>query len=298
MRKIVLIALILLISILKSIAQTKTYVLATYTYSTNNRLQNLEPLADFLSQKTGLTIKAVSYPSVQTLISAIINDSVDFAMMNTSGYLVLQRNHPGKVLPLVNLDMGDSLITNYGGCLIATKQTGITSAKDLKRTKTNYSLALVNSSSTSGNLVPRLILNANGIADAEARFAVSYSGTHKKVVEDVLNGKAAIGGCGCPEVDSARKNLAFDASAIVIDSFNNIPLGPIVYRKKMDAYVIKAVANSLLTLHQTNSSVFIKFCDGWTEFKQAKRFKKVTDEDYNKFRKMFGNNKMLWKLIE
>ena len=297
MKKIVFAALAILLSS-HSIAQKKELILATYTYSTNNRLQNLEPLAGYLSQQTGLSIKAVSYPTVQALIAAIKNDSVDFAMMNTSGYLVLQKNNPGIVTPLVNLDMGNELFTNYAGCIIALKQSGISSIKELANAGKKYSLALVTASSTSGNLVPRLLLNDAGIADPAQKFTVSYSGTHKKVVEDVLGGKADIGGCGCAEVDSARKNQQFDDKAYVITSFNDIPLGPVVYNKKTGAAVVKKIATLLKKVHTTNPAVFSNFCNGWTEFKQAKRFKPVADKDYDRFRKMFGSNEALWALIQ
>jgi len=53
------------------------------------------------------------------------------------------------VLTLVNLDMGNSAITNYGGCLIASKKSGIQSIQDIA-TSREKSLALVNTSSTSG----------------------------------------------------------------------------------------------------------------------------------------------------
>ncbi|HEY6505610.1 MAG TPA: PhnD/SsuA/transferrin family substrate-binding protein [Chitinophagaceae bacterium] len=298
MKKILLAVFIIGAWLTQCKAQKKQYVFATYTYSANNRLQNLTPLTNLLSENSGLNIKAVSYPTVQALINAIRNDSVDFAMMNTSGYLVLQRNHPGIVFPLVNLDMGGSVFTNYGGCLIAGKQTGIMSVKDLQPKGKKYSLALVNSSSTSGNLVPRLLLNSTGITSAEASLAVDYSGTHKKVVEDVISGRADIGGCGCSEIDSARKYLDFDARAIVIDSFNDIPLGPVVYNKNLDTSITKSILNCLLAIHQNNKATFENFCNGWTEFKQAKQFKQVADKDYDSFRKMFGNNTQLWKLIE
>lgn len=298
MRKVLLIVFFISAGIIQCKAQKREYVFATYTYATNNRLKNLEPLMGFLSKQTGLNIKAVSYPTVQALINAIRNDSVDFAMMNTSGYLVLQRNHPNVVLPLVNLNMGSHSSTNYSGCLIAGKLEGVVSIKDLKAKAKKYSLALVASSSTSGNLVPRLLLNSNGMATAEASFAVDYSGTHKKVIEDVLNGRAAIGGCGCAEVDSARKYLAFDSKAVVIDSLNNIPLGPIVYNKKLDGSIARSIANQLLAVHESNNAVFNNFCDGWTEFKQATQFKRVTDKEYDRFRKLFGNNTQLWEMIE
>lgn len=297
MRKAFLLLVIICTLLIDMKAQPKEYVLATYTYATNNRLQSLEPLAALLTETTGLKFKAVSYPSVESLISAIINDSIDFAMMNTSGYMILQRNTPGVVTPLVNLDMGNATSTNYGGCLIASKQSKISSIKDIHK-QSNLSLALVNASSTSGNLVPRLLLNANNISDPESVLRVGYSGTHKKVVDDVLSGKADLGGCGCSEIDSARNIAMFQSKAVVIDSFNNIPLGPIVYQSRLHTEVVRSVSDQLLSLHKNAPAVFTAFCNGWTEFKQAVSFKTVTDDEYNAFRAMFGDNTKLWKLIE
>ncbi len=298
MKKIVSAFLVLLLLQTQGIAQKKELVLATYTYATNNRLQNLQPLAAYLSEQTGLTIKAVSYPTVQALLSAIKNDSVHFAMMNTSGYLVLQKNNAGKAIPLVNLSMGNQAVTNYAGCVIALKDKGITSVTELATANKKYSLALVAPSSTSGNLVPRLLLNEVGVADAEAKFSLSYSGTHRRVVEDVLNGKADVGGCGCAEVDSAKQHLQFNEKAIVVASFDDIPLGPVVYNKYVKKAVAKKVARLLENIHVNNPAVFSNFCSGWTEFKQAEQFKPVNDKDYDSFRKMFGDNEGLWKLIE
>lgn len=298
MKKIALLLLLLTGYTLQSNAQAKKLVFATYTYSTNNRLQNLEPLTHYLSQQTGYTIVAVSYPTVQALVSAIVNDSVDFAMMNTSGYLTLQRNNPSVAIPLVNLDMGNTVTTNYAGCLIANKQTGITNTRQLVNYKNKFTLSLVNPSSTSGNLVPRLLLNDNKIANPENYFAVSYLGSHRKVAEDMMNIPDGIGGCGCAEIDSVRKYAPFDSKVTILDSFNNIPLGPFVYKKRLDKKTVQVIDRELLQLHTKAPAIFTNFCAGWTEFKQARAFKKVTDKEYNQFRKMFGNNTQLWQLIE
>src|SRR5690606_16346161 len=59
------------ITFIKYNVKPSDIVFATYTYSTNNRLQNLEPLAEHLSSTTGLPIRAVSYPTVQALIEAV-----------------------------------------------------------------------------------------------------------------------------------------------------------------------------------------------------------------------------------
>lgn len=298
MKKLTILLLMLAGYTLQSNAQVKKLVFATYTYSTNNRLQNLEPLTEYLSQQTGYTIVAVSYPTVHALVSAIVNDSVDFAMMNTSGYLTLQRNNPGIATPLVNLDMGNTVTTNYAGCLIANKQTGITNTRQLVNDKNKFTLSLVNPSSTSGNLVPRLLLNDNKIAQPENYFTVSYLGSHRKVAEDIMNIPDGIGGCGCAEIDSVRKYAPFDSKVTVIDSFNNIPLGPVVYKNRLDKKTVQTIATELQQLHTKAPEVFTNFCAGWTEFKQARSFKSVTDKAYDPFRKMFGNNTQLWQLIE
>lgn len=276
--------------------QPRTLVFATYAYSTNNRLGNIQPIADYLARESGLPVKAVSYPSVHALIQALEHDSVDFAMMNTSGYLVLQRNHPGKARALVNLDLGHGATTNYGGCLITSKKSDIRSIRDIAATR-GRSLALVSPSSTSGNLVPRLLLNQHKVPHAEDILQVTYLGTHRQVVEAVLTGKADLGGCGCAEVDKARDEVNFEDQPVVIGSFNDIPLGPIVSASSLDNKIVDSIRKLLLEIDQRNPAAFSVFCSGWTEFKDAKRFKRVRDREYNAFRRMFGSNEALWSTI-
>lgn len=286
------------ITFIKYNVKSTDIVFATYTYSTNDRLQNLEPLTAHLSQATGLPIRAVSYPTVQALIEAIRTGEADFAMMNTSGYLVMQRNHTGSAIPMVNLTMGNESVTNYGGCLIARRELGVSSMQEVASISNNPTLTLVASSSTSGNLVPRLLLNSHGIPDPESKFEVSYSGTHAKVVEDVLSGKAMLGGAGCAEIDKARQTMGFDDHAIVVGSFNDIPLGPVVRGAKVDSTMASRISSLLISLSSDKPAVFTNFLQGWSEFLQAKQFVKVSDSDYDPFRSMFGTNAALWKLIE
>ncbi|HEY0678024.1 MAG TPA: PhnD/SsuA/transferrin family substrate-binding protein [Chitinophagaceae bacterium] len=272
-------------------------VLATYTYSTNDRLGSLRPLAEYLKQETGLEVVARSFPTVQQLMEAISKGEVDLAMINTLGYLSFQRNYPNIISPLVSLDPGGSGITNYGGCILASKRSGITSLKDIDKDK-RHSLALVGNASTSGNLVPRLILNSLGVRKAEEAFNVYYAGTHKQVAEDLLTGKADIGGCGCDEFDKNVKSVeGFSEKVVNVASFNNIPLGPIVYRKTLDAGNVQKLEKALLEVHLKKPGVFREFCAGWTEFLESKKFRVSRDADYDEFRALFGDNESLWKLL-
>lgn len=129
-------------------AINKELVFATYQYADNTRLDNLEPLIQWLTKNTGTPVKAVSFPSVKTLIAAINGGLVDIAMMNTSGYLTLQKNHPGVAEPAINLKMGNDSVTNYGSCIIASNKSFVKSLQELKDVQQKYSFALVDPSST------------------------------------------------------------------------------------------------------------------------------------------------------
>jgi len=269
-------------------AQEKPLVLATYAYSTNTRLDNLKPLAAYLQQKLGRQVNAVSYPSVQELIAAIRNGEIDIAMINTLGYLSMNRKYGDVGIPLVTLQNPTGGATNYGGCILAT-------TKKLK----GSTLALVNKESTSGNLVPRLLFNAKGMPNVEQSFTVYYAGTHKQVIEDLLSGKAGTGGCGCNEYEKyLAADKDFGKKVKLLAKFNNIPLGPVVYKKAMPVELQRQIRDALLTAHTEDPAAFTAFRAGWTEFLDCTQFRLAADADYDQFRQMFGNNESLWKLLD
>ncbi len=81
------IAFVLFLTCLSAKAQTIT--LATYQYADNDRLANIQPLADFLKEKCHVNVKVKSYPTVHLFIQALQNNEVDIALINTFGYLLL-----------------------------------------------------------------------------------------------------------------------------------------------------------------------------------------------------------------
>jgi len=277
--------------------QSSGLTLGTYTYATNSRLNSLEALAGYLNRETGLQVTVKSYPNVPSLLRAIRQDSVQLAVLNTVGYLLQQRHDAGRMIPFLNLTLGTDTATQYGGCIIAARNTDVLQLMQL-RNAARYTFALVAPSSTSGNLVPRLLLNSIGIADAGARFETYYAGTHQQAVADVLSGKAQLAGCGCAEVDTAKLRYDFDSKAVVVASFNDIPLGPLAYHHKLSPTIVNKVLQALLRIHEKDAGAFRVFCSGWTEFRKAKNFQPVQDRAYDPFRSMFGNNESLWQLIQ
>ena len=75
--------------------------LATYTYATNNRISNLEPLSRELEKVLERPVHIKSYPNALSFIDGIRLGEVDIALINTLGYLLL------------SLDTNESLISKF-----------------------------------------------------------------------------------------------------------------------------------------------------------------------------------------
>ena len=83
--------------------------LATYTYSTNDRIENLKPLARELETRLEREVQTTSYPDVESFISGIKSNKVDIALINTLGYLILASDNP-HMIPLANMHIDKDAI--------------------------------------------------------------------------------------------------------------------------------------------------------------------------------------------
>jgi phosphate/phosphite/phosphonate ABC transporter binding protein len=294
--KLTAILLLVLASVNYCQAQTPdTIVLATYQYSSNTRLHNLAALSDYLSEHMHRSFRIKSYPTIERLVNAFGHDSVDCAMINTSGYLLLEHNFPKRADCIVNLELENKSSTNYGACIVVSSASRIKSMTDLKATtKGNFSLVMA--SSTSGNLYPRLLLSDGGISDPDKTFDVYYAGTHRQVAVDVSEGRASAGGCSCEEVE--KHNLSSAKKLVILSSFTNIPVGPIIVNHRLDLKIVSSLKESLLNVHEAAPEAFHKFCEGWTEFKSAKNFQRVDDSHYRELLEKFDKNEKLWTLLQ
>ena len=72
-------------------ARQEPLILATYSYSNNDRIANIFPLAEALSKSIDLPIEVKSYADVNSLIEAILIKDVDIALINTHGFLILEQ---------------------------------------------------------------------------------------------------------------------------------------------------------------------------------------------------------------
>lgn len=275
--------------------------IATYQYADNNRIANIQPFANELKSKYGIDAEVKSYPTVHAFIEAIRRDEVDIALINTFGYFLLQasgKSYP--MQPLLALEVSETAKDNYKTAFLVNPNSPIHTLDDIKKAAGKTRLALVAKGSTSGNLVPRLALSYAGVPDAEASFAeLSYAGTHATAIDAILNNKADLATMGLTEY---QRYLAKDPSNAarlrLVWSSPEIPLGPVLFNKKLSGEKLQQLQKAFTALHVQNPAVLASIKAGWSEAKQATRYIIITDSFYDPFRKVLGNKEDLQRILK
>ncbi|RYZ60663.1 MAG: phosphate/phosphite/phosphonate ABC transporter substrate-binding protein [Chitinophagaceae bacterium] len=265
----------------------QTLRLAVYRYADNPRTQNLEPLAAHLQTKLGVPVTVESKASVHDLIGAMQAGEVDIAFISTFGYLLLQAGKtPHPMQPVAAL-VAPHAINNYKTAIVSRKGSGITHLTDLFTLGAGKRMAFVATGSTSGNLVPRLLLNGIGIGDADTHFSsIHYAGTHAKAISALLSGSADVAAMGSAEwesLDTVQKN-----SLQLLSLSPEIPLGPVLLKTELEERLQQKIRAELLDLHQSNAAALQAIKDAWTEAKQATHFVPVGEAYYTPFLQQLG----------
>ena len=171
-------------------------------------------IADCLSQMTGLNFKMEVGTTFAASIEAMGAEKAQVSFLNTFSVLLAKQKY-GVVPALVairkyatnDLDpdkaLGGELEPFYKGQFIAGADTGIKSFADLK----GKTFCFVDPNSTSGYIVPRIILKANGI-DPDADFAATQNaGSHPNVAVAVYKGDCDAGVTFINVLTDASANL-------------------------------------------------------------------------------------------
>ena len=223
---------------------SQTLGIAVYQYDDNPRIKNLESLANYLQQQLRITASVRSYPTVHALIKGMQNNEVDLAFISTFGYLLLQAGESKHPMTSVAALIAPNAEDNYKTAIVSNRNDSLLTLKDLKTHGASSHIAFVAKGSTSGNLVPRLLLNRTDIKDAEKHFAsVQYAGTHARAIELLLSDSvdvAAMGSTEWDKLDSIKK-----AKLSLLHLSSEIPLGPVLLNKEIDNKLKKQMIQAL-----------------------------------------------------
>jgi len=271
--------------------------LATYTYAENDRLENLRPLADVLEEQLKQPVQTISYPYVASFIDGIKKNQVDIALINTLGYLLLSLDND-HMKPVMALKVREDAKDNYKTVLL-TNNSDIVNLEDLQEKASDLSMLFVAEGSTSGNLVPRLLLSSLGIRSPKDRFqAVGYGGNHTSTLKKLMNGDADICAIGSNEYfKQIKADSSVRSSTRLLWISDEIPLGPVLLNNNLGREMQARIIEAFVGLHQTNPLALSSLKAGWSEAKQADQFYPVADKDYDNFRNVNGNKTDLAEIL-
>lgn len=292
--------LILLINLLFFGCQSnnKPIRLATYTYATNDRIDNLKLLSQELEKQLQRSVKVSSYPDVESFVAGIKSNQVDIALINTLGYLILASDNQ-HMLPVANMHIRADAVDNYK-TVILTNNSEITDGSVLVEEAENLTMMFVKEGSTSGNLVPRLFLSALNIPTPESKFkAVKYGGNHTSTFEKLVNNETDICAIGSSEYfKQFQSDSTHENTISLLWMSDEIPLGPVLINKELSIKEKEVITGLFLNLHKKNLDAFESIKSGWSEAKRADRFQLISDEYYNSFREVNGSRTHLEDILK
>jgi phosphonate transport system substrate-binding protein len=217
-------------------------------------------IADCLNKMTGLTYSIQTGTSYAAAIEAMGAGKAQVGFLNTFSILAAQAKY-GIIPALINLrkyatnDLDPDKALNqqlepfYRGEFIAGASTGIKSFADLK----GKTFCFVDPLSTSGYIVPRIILAANGInPDADFK-ATQNAGSHNNVAIAVYKGDCDAGASYIDILTDSSANLAatYPDIATKVNIFadtDRIPNDGVQYIKTLDPKLQAITTEALLAM--------------------------------------------------
>jgi phosphonate transport system substrate-binding protein len=219
-------------------------------------------IADCLNKMTGLTFKIEVGTSFAATIEAMGANKAQVGFLNTFSELLAEQKY-GIVPALAVLrkyntnpidpdkDLAGELEPFYKGQFIANKASGIQSLADLK----GKTFCFVDPNSTSGSIIPRIILKANGI-DPEKDFkAVQNAGSHDNVGIAVYKGDCDAGVTFIDVLTDSAANLQGKYPDILdkvayLAVTDPIPSDGVQFVKDLDPQLQAAITDGLMAMAQ------------------------------------------------
>lgn len=198
-----------------------------------------DKLAQVVAEKTGLVIEANVGTDFAAVREAMGAGKAHIGWLNTFNY-VLANEKFGVDVGMVTVRYGSN---SYKGQIIVRAGSGIESLADLK----GKVMCWVDPNSTSGYIIPRIMLKANGI-DPDNDFAKTVeAGSHNNVVTQVYNGDCDAGATYVDARSSIEKEFAdVKDKVIVLATTTDIPNDSVAFTKDFPADMRDQIIDALL----------------------------------------------------
>ncbi|MCX7933336.1 MAG: phosphate/phosphite/phosphonate ABC transporter substrate-binding protein [Rhodovarius sp.] len=149
-----------------------------------DRLGRFGPYRDLLAATFGVEVRLFAAADFAGVVQAFSARQIEMAGMGPSGYAAAFMDSNGNVEPLLTTEEADGSIS-YVSVMVVRRDSGITSLEQMR----GRSLAWADPNSTSGYLIPRFQLRAQGIGVEPGQFfgRTGFAGGHEQAVVAVLN---------------------------------------------------------------------------------------------------------------
>ncbi len=217
-------------------------------------------IADCLNKMTGLAFKIEVGTSFGASIEAMGAETAQVGFLNTFSVLLAEQKY--QIVPALAVmrkyatldidpdkDLAGKLEPFYKGQFIANNASGIKTLADLK----GKTFCFVDPNSTSGYIVPRIILKANGIDPDKDLKASQNAGSHNNVAIAVYKGDCDAGVTYINVLTDAAANLKAQYPDIAdkVTPFavtDRIPNDGVQYIKSLDPKLQAAISDGLVAM--------------------------------------------------
>jgi len=200
-----------------------------------------DTLAQMLTERTGLTVTSNVGTDFSSVREAMCAGQAHIGWLNTFNY-VLANEQCGVDAALATSRFGT---TTYAGQIVVRADSGITTLEDLR----GKVMCWVDPASTSGYIIPRIMLAANGI-DPDADFSQTIeAGSHNNVVTQVYNGDCDAGAT----FSDARTGIEEEfpdvlEQVVVLATTSDIPNDSVSFISDFPAEMRTQIVNALLEI--------------------------------------------------
>ncbi len=241
-----------------------------------------EALVRFLRQYTGYHIEASVPTSYIAVVEAFGAGRVDIAAMNAFSYVLAHERYGARAVLRVVRRHGE---LSYRGQIVVHAESGITRLQQLQGKR----IAYVDPASTSGYVLPKALLEREGIRPAEEVFALR----HDNVVTMVYQRQVDAGATYYSPPDPVTGEIR-DARARVLRQFpdvlqkvrilavtDSIPNDPVVVRADLPEEIAERLVQGLLAFQSTEEGRRALF-----EIYSVEGFVPASDRDYDGLREL------------
>ena len=202
--------------------------------------EEYKPLADYLTQALQHNVFVVVPDTYEEVVDMLVDGKLDFALLTPFLYVRAKKRLPA-LKPVASL-LGEGS-AQYRGYIVTSATSPMHEVKDLKGKR----FAFVDKASASGYLFPLATLKDAGIDPERDLKEVVYAGSHRKVVDWVLEGRVDAGAISSTSFLQFRGE-AISSRLFIIAKTDWIPFDAFVAHPSMPEALVAKLKTALLSL--------------------------------------------------